>query len=662
MKPKTHVYLAEIALQDALQDGKVTIYATDYANGAVGSSLGDFAVDTGVLAALRSNAAQFRAGVLGPDAYPDIATGQEVIHPAGRDTPGQPKGVDINMGGPGSDPWLEYLYSRAFNSRNPADQTAANQAFVLGYLAHAAADMYAHTLINYYAGGPFHFTPTPENAIKHMVMEGYIEKRTPALASYDAGIGNGVDQFIYRNMIDADRNAYLGQRLLKGSGTEYSMPAKFSTLRGELREYIQANESSWNPVTVLKVKYNEAWVEDIDEGLAALPQMSDQLAKALFFNPGGMDSDKAKQIAKAYGADHLLSMAGAPDAVGVVVGTVFNVVAFVAGLIAPIKDAIDAMERDLLNYLLMGAFGMTVDQIENYAKNPGTYFEQGALNTGTGQHIDIQTFNAQQLHISDPGNTNPNEYFDAQKFAAAYNAVTMIKLELMSQSEVNRLLQILTQNYDPGNTAPVLSQPNVMLGFMETLDGSNQWNANPSKMVFAQNPKLYQRIFMQQAGEVVPLSPQRIELVAAAASSQLTAEYNGKPQTADRLLEDNQDGTHWNSDDTGKDPIPWFWVELCEPSIVTEFRIRWKEESGTVGARAMKYNVLTSLDGKTWSDSGRSQADVADLSPSLDQDKLLGWPSPTLFIKVAMSDSSYGAGAYFTCHGVEVWGVPAQAS
>lgn len=223
MKPKTHVFLAEIALQDALKDGKVTIYGTDYTKGTVGSAIGDFDVDPRALVALQTNAAQFRAGVLGPDAYPDILTGQEIIHPAGKDTPGQPSRVDINTGGPGSNPWLEYLYSRAFNGCNPdgsvphsADQSAANQAFVLGYLAHAAADMYAHTLINYYAGGPFHFTPTPDNAIKHMVMEGYIEKRTSALASYDASIANGVDRFIYWNMIDARRNDYLGKILLKG--------------------------------------------------------------------------------------------------------------------------------------------------------------------------------------------------------------------------------------------------------------------------------------------------------------------------------------------------------------------------------------------------------------------------------------------------------------
>ncbi len=33
-KPRTHVYLAEIAMLDAIKDGKVTIYRTDYSRSA----------------------------------------------------------------------------------------------------------------------------------------------------------------------------------------------------------------------------------------------------------------------------------------------------------------------------------------------------------------------------------------------------------------------------------------------------------------------------------------------------------------------------------------------------------------------------------------------------------------------------------------------------
>ncbi|HET9907558.1 MAG TPA: hypothetical protein VFQ23_12985 [Anaerolineales bacterium] len=573
-KPRTHVFLAEIALQDALDDGMLTIYATDYANGRVLNDLGgkpriigSYPVDPVILTALKSNAAQFRAGVLGPDAYPDIATGQQIIHPAGKDTPGQPSGVDINAGGPGSGPWLEYLYSRAFTGCNPdgsacnaADKTPANQAFVMGFLAHAAGDMYGHTFINYYTGGPFHFSPKTENAIKHIVLEGYIEKRTPQI-SYDANIDAGVDQFIYRNMIKAAPNSYLVQKLLTGTSTEYSLPYIYSQLRNQLQKdidayyatkknydkqaaeiqakinacgwldwscsnialgaqlsWIQTQKGYYVTQNAAQITYKEAWRDDIDQGLAALPQMSHKLAKALFFNPNEMDKAQAQAIIEDYVLNHLTSMGGAPDFAGQSIYWVKGVITQVLNAlgITWLKDAIDQAERDLLNYLMMNALGFTVDDIEKYLKDPATQFDP-TLNSstfnveGTGHLISLQSFNADQLHITDTGNNNPAERFDYQKFPAAFNTVVMIKLSLMSQAGIRQLMTDLGDRGVQGVQPPgAVIKPNILLGYIETLDGGNQWIVNGHsspgvaylslEMIFARSCQLYQKIFMQQVG------------------------------------------------------------------------------------------------------------------------------------------------------------------
>jgi len=88
----------------------------------------DYAVRPAILDAIRRSPAQFRAGVLGPGAYPDIQTGPQIIHPAG-------------WRGPDGSP-----------------HTAAPcRAFVVGYLTHAAGDIYGHTLIKRYTGDAFHF-------------------------------------------------------------------------------------------------------------------------------------------------------------------------------------------------------------------------------------------------------------------------------------------------------------------------------------------------------------------------------------------------------------------------------------------------------------------------------------------------------------------------
>ncbi|MBP7416044.1 MAG: hypothetical protein KA831_05270, partial [Pyrinomonadaceae bacterium] len=153
-KPTTHVYLAERALEDALDNGMVTIERLDPTTGKVVGVIGEYAVDTAVLDALKKNPDQYRAGILGPDAYPDVLTGQQVIHP--------PTNPD------GSNRWLEYLWSKS-------DSSPAIKAFVTGYLTHAAGDMYGHTFINNFTGGAFTFKPA-DNAKKHILLESYIGK------------------------------------------------------------------------------------------------------------------------------------------------------------------------------------------------------------------------------------------------------------------------------------------------------------------------------------------------------------------------------------------------------------------------------------------------------------------------------------------------------
>ena len=70
-KPKTHVHLAEVAYNDAVDDGKVTIFAVYYQNGTIRKDaggmpvvIGTYNVNPAVLAAIKANPAQFRAASL----------------------------------------------------------------------------------------------------------------------------------------------------------------------------------------------------------------------------------------------------------------------------------------------------------------------------------------------------------------------------------------------------------------------------------------------------------------------------------------------------------------------------------------------------------------------------------------------------------------------
>lgn len=562
-KPVTHVYLADLALQDALDDGKVTIYAVDYATGQVkrdagGNPIvqGTYDVTPEILAAIRDHVPQFRAGVFGPDAYPDIATGQQIIHPAGETTHDDPLSKDVNSGGPGSNPWLEHLWKLAYGANGKAaNQTPEIRSFVTGYMFHAAGDMYAHTFVNTYTGGPFHLK---ENAIKHIVLEGYLGKRMPDMTDWNVSI-DGVQNFIYDNMVNAKPGSPLADVLLKGKNTRLSVPAIFSKMRNKLDKDISgyyhklsdydrriqarmdlsskkqqeaadcglfdfscskillyaesavyqaqavaifAERSGYMLLNAPIDFYKEHWRDDIDNGLKAWPKLSHEIAKAMFFNPSGhADLDKAKELGKDYFTGHMLSMIGLPDAVG---GTieVINAVTNALGIPA-IEDALKELKIiDLDQYLIEKAFGMTKEEALEYFENPEHNFDlvlnNPKFDSDGGILVSLKQMNQEQLHLSDPGYQNPDERWDPFTFAPALNTLQMTKLILMKPSEINRLMSDIGS---PARLEENNPSVNAILGFIRSLDAGNQWHTNPERMVAAQDCIEYRKIFGKQTGE-----------------------------------------------------------------------------------------------------------------------------------------------------------------
>lgn len=155
---KTHFWLGQQVLNDALDDGRVELGGSSYE------------VAPSILDALRSNPNQYRMGNLGPDVFPDPIVGQMTTHP----------GV---TNGWQTDDWLMQLVGRA---SSPSDL-----AFSYGFVAHAAGDIFAHSYVNALAGDIFLLTDGERDVERrHFLLEKYIESLTPA--PLDAG-GNAVD-------------------------------------------------------------------------------------------------------------------------------------------------------------------------------------------------------------------------------------------------------------------------------------------------------------------------------------------------------------------------------------------------------------------------------------------------------------------------------------
>jgi len=496
-KPTTHAYFADVALRDALEDGFVS-----FTNLKTGAAM-TYPVDTVALEALRNAPAHYRAGVLGPDAYPDILTGQQVVHPV----PGE-SGVSG-----GTNAWLQNVWDGFVG-------TPQQRAFRLGYLTHAAGDMYGHSFVNFFTGGNFTLSPL-DNAIRHLVLEGYIDKRLPAEALTDSFFSasiSGIEQQIYQVMIRADAGTVLDKHLLpEGPGSRYSVPRIFSTLRNELESEIRAyyqhkadlqkqiDDCDWfdfscsnvalfaelqayKATHAIQTTYKEAWRDDIDDGLRAWPAVSHAVAAALFYNP-----DRQTKVADAealltdYARDHLLSMAGAPDFVGATAEVVGSIIEAVTPdfLLEPIRK----LKENLLDAMLQASIGMNKAQLQEYLGAPDKYFDQ-AMGTGAGVHTSLADFNANYLQIKDPGYDDKAESFDYTKLPAAYDTVVMSKLIMLSPATIDQLLADL-------DSAQQLGSANVMLGFAKSLDGSDQWLDG---MVFALDCAAYNQLLKPLPG------------------------------------------------------------------------------------------------------------------------------------------------------------------
>lgn len=143
---KTHVWIAENLLAEVQSSCRVSIREVP------------ISINSQVCQSIRDHPGAFVAGVLGPDAYPDVITGQVTTHPG---IPGDWQTAD----------WLVHLYSSA--------EAGPKLAFAAGYLVHAAGDVFAHTYVNAYAGDIFILGDERAVERRHFVLEKYIDTRLP---------------------------------------------------------------------------------------------------------------------------------------------------------------------------------------------------------------------------------------------------------------------------------------------------------------------------------------------------------------------------------------------------------------------------------------------------------------------------------------------------
>jgi len=513
-KPSTHIHLAQVALKDAL-DGRVTIYRVNYKTGEILRPVGEYKVDELTLQALQAHRAEFMAGVLGPDAYPDIHTGQTAIHP-----------LNENLSYPhsagGSDAWLRHLWQSAEDQQLSPDERLPVRAFTIGFLTHAAGDNYAHTYVNHYAGGPFTFVL---NAAKHVVLESYIGKRAPA-AEHERISAKSVERFILDALVKAEPDKPL-MDLLKGNEDANikerlvrlaSVPRTFSMLRAELVKSLRTGEAE-NSVRLRKTpgwsdtwaNYKRAWIGLIDDGLKDWVRLSEGVAEALF-HEREMDIKRARQLVKEYNEKHLRKMTHGP--VGKKVDEVERklkefVPEPVRKAVSKVREKISGAWYGFFKYVFRVFTRKEFDDFVAYYRNPENHIED-VLNSRCRREGNpppkkeekAVCINQKELDRQ-LGVTRGGDYKFHDDFAPAYNTVVLTKLLLLDQNEINRLLRDLGATAGRGEGPAGMTPPNIMLGFNRGLDGDNQWfiKKGEQRMTLVRGG-VYDQIFKSQVGEM----------------------------------------------------------------------------------------------------------------------------------------------------------------
>lgn len=172
-----------------------------------------------VVEAVRQYPQYYRAGTLGPDAYPDLIGGQLWVHvnkgnekveecpPPDNCVPNGVAFEDRQF-----DHWRSidngmYLLKRAFHV-HPSPANAEQRrlryqalAFAYGYLTHMIGDAFAHGYVNEWARAVFNYRDgnrgalygPPTEELQHMAVEGYIDAHMPAVSDADLAISTPVE-------------------------------------------------------------------------------------------------------------------------------------------------------------------------------------------------------------------------------------------------------------------------------------------------------------------------------------------------------------------------------------------------------------------------------------------------------------------------------------
>ncbi len=402
-KPTAHQYVANVVIDDAA-DGKV--YIPPY---------GEFRIDP-KYNSIKSFKQFTLAGAIGPDGFPDMLTGQSVIHPTDTDA------------------WLSFLRSRAgqFNRKEV-------WAFYVGYLIHCASDMWAHDWVNYYSGGPFPGMPEFKANLRkalanieiHIAIENDFEAK---IKSKNPRMPHNIDipiDYLYDVFINSKNVRFTRS----GKVFKVELPSLFQELVDLYWKKRDAPRSaSWLNA---RYKYNSLWFSDLKRGLKQWIITNKMIMKDVIEKNKGM-FDVIKKRWSDWAFKHLLNMFGVPDAVAGTMNAFRSVKAagdkiFKKTGLNKIIKKIDDIKKKFYNWMLKKYLGADYKTLKR--------IYMGKLNKKLLGNKYQQLMKEMKTipKLSEWRNKNNYTRLKTSVNGALYNSIISSKLTMLSPSSLKKL-------------------------------------------------------------------------------------------------------------------------------------------------------------------------------------------------------------------------------
>jgi len=565
MKSKTHIYMADLLIEDLR------------ANRIVLPGVGTFIPPAEIREAVLNHPGAFRAGSVGPDFYPDVLLGQATIHPNN------------------SGKWLDLMFKRLLVS--PIAEREKNLSFTLGFMMHYAGDMFGHAYVNSYAGGWFpDFMSLPANPEKakiiarHMLVEAYMDQKVPASASMQ--LAPPID-FIC-DVFTCDE----AQQLMSSLGVNNSLANPLGHFIQLRRNVHGALLDTAIGILPLVTDYVQHWEVDVDTGIKTWLETWAKTADAF----AGNVNEKftyVQGILENWFILKFTSMIGFPDFVGKVISFINNL-----HILKPLKDFIKNLFKDFLLAILKAITGQlytTIEQaiieIEKIFKDPKTYLDNGLL---------FSEKNISQKLDQDFGNYGQESNTTGQTFHAVYKCLNMSKLCLVGSDNLNTIVKNAVGNVSTNiSFRGVVFSAAARIGYITVKTSTSMWAGTDNNIYIGirYGGKSYEVLcdkpgyndFERGDLDTYPfVVPENVDLSSVSA---ITARMSGNTPAGDWKcdwiqIKDSSHTVLLQADDD-------FWLEKKRPlNVITKFSRKYSIPSKSLCLDPSIISFLWSLDGQ----------------------------------------------------------------